>query len=121
LVDKFRHSDLTAKSSEGYDSGAELRGIIVGFSGPSGENRLLLALRGGQVSNDHYPFYEVLIEGANPLSFHVLHSQMFYFDVAGLEGLEWPVTLVEAAFLSAPIVLIFAVLSLWRLRRSRQG
>ena len=53
--------------------------------GQDGRPLLFLGVRGRQVSNDHYPYYEFLFAtnspGAPPT---LLSSQRFYYDVAGI-------------------------------------
>jgi hypothetical protein len=51
---------------------------------------VLLGLTGMQLSNDHYPCYEILFEGrkGSPgLSY--VRGQRFFYDLAGMEGAEW--------------------------------
>ncbi len=53
-----------------------------------GEERLLLAIRWPESSNDHYKYEEALfsVKGEDAL----LEKKIsFYFDIAGIEGLEW--------------------------------
>jgi len=106
LVHAFRTSDLPALSNKGYDSDKGLRGLIAAFKDSAGRPLVILAMCGGEVSNDHYPYYEVLLDGRNPERFQVIHSQMFYFDVSGIEGLEWPATLILTIFPSGIFVLL---------------
>lgn len=47
---------------------------------------LLLATRGGQVSNDHYPYYEAAFEITPAGELEPLQINHFYYDIAGLEG-----------------------------------
>jgi hypothetical protein len=74
-----------------YTDAKKLAGIVVEAVGPDGRPLIFVGARGGQVSNDHYPYYEFLFTGASrggPLT--LLSFQRFYYDVAGLEGAEWP-------------------------------
>ena len=55
-----------------------------------GRRLLFLGLTGGEESNDHHPYYELLFRGqagASDLSF--ARGQRFFYDVAGMEGFEW--------------------------------
>ena len=56
----------------------------------SGSRLVFLSATGGQVSNDRYPCYEMVFE-RHPQSGQVtfIRGQRFFFDVAGIEGLEW--------------------------------
>lgn len=75
-----------------YDSWSKRSGVAVQALDKSGSPFLFIGLRGGQISNDHYPFYEILLRGnKDSTEFNLIRSQVFYFDVAGMEGTEWPV------------------------------
>lgn len=80
-------ADLLAEHEPGYDD-RTLAGLVVTGQSVSGQPLVALALSGRQVSNDHYPYYEVLLrlekDGYRPLS-----QRRFFYDVAGMEGLEW--------------------------------
>ncbi|MHC4092308.1 MAG: hypothetical protein ACYSVY_18895, partial [Planctomycetota bacterium] len=75
----------------GYPWAKRLEGIVVEAEGPGQQQFLFVGVRGGEVSNDHYPYYEVLYslpEGdGEPVR---VSSKRFYFDLAGMEGWEWP-------------------------------
>ena len=85
-------SGMLETSEPGYDSASGLRGVVVDAVDSSGDRLLFLGLKGGQVSNDHYPYYEVLFrqpKGVSGLSF--ARGQRFFYDLAGMEGFEWDV------------------------------
>jgi hypothetical protein len=63
------------------------------FRTHDGESLSILSARGGQVSNDHYPYYEVLYDE----NLDVFHSQMYYLDWAGIEGFEGLPTFIVAS------------------------
>jgi hypothetical protein len=65
-----------------------LQGIIVEFQTQRNEKYIFAGLSGPEISNDHYPFYEFLFtESKNDLK--LLKQQRYYFDIAGLEGIEY--------------------------------
>ena len=97
-------SGALASSSKGYDSSAQLRGIAVDATDKSGTRLVIFGLTGGQLSNDHYPYYEMLFRGqkeAAELSF--ARCQRFFYDAAGMEGFEWNVIWL---FLSIPGIVL---------------
>lgn len=123
LYSLIQTSSRLAKSSEGYDSSAQLRGIVVDAVDKSGGRLVFLGLTGGQLSNDHYPYYEMLFRGrkdAGELSF--VRGHRFFYDVAGMEGFEWNSILL---FLSVPgTVAAFVIFTMGRVlwnRKFRQG
>jgi hypothetical protein len=84
----------------GYNDAKNLHGIVIEAQGDDGRPLVFVAVRGREVSNDHYPFYEFLFtshtSGTSP---RLLSAQRFYFDVAGIEGVEWPAFLVVFAII----------------------
>lgn len=73
------------------------------------ENRfLLVSIKSGELSNDHYPFYEFLIEDNQ-----ILKKQKYFYDVAGIEGLEYSILapIAETAVLILSLI-IFGIYKL---------
>jgi hypothetical protein len=103
-----------------YVHAKELSGIVVEALEQNGRPLLFVAVRGGEVSNDHHPYYEFLFTtdspGAPP---KLLSSQRFYYDVAGMEGVEWPVLLPVFALYSLIPTIPLQGFLLWRARRRR--
>lgn len=74
----------------GYPDAKKLSGIVVEAAGRDGRPLLFVGVRGREVSNDHYPYYEFLFTSDSlGASLKLLSFQRFYYDVAGIEGLEW--------------------------------
>jgi hypothetical protein len=118
LYAMVQNSGMLAQSEEGYHSSEQMYGVIVDGIAPSGDRLLFLGLTGASVSNDHHPYYELLFTGGSQgtqLSFK--RGQRFFYDVAGIEGMEWYVMWMPLSILS--IVLGFVVLTLWKLIRRR--
>jgi len=94
LAALYGHLDATGllhDGSPGYDRAKELRGIVLEAEGKNGQHLLFVGVDGGQVSNDHYPYYEFLFHLPGQDSEPVLLSyNRLYYDVAGIEGLQWP-------------------------------
>lgn len=83
-------SGLLAASDPGYRGSSTLEGNVVDGLDVSGRRVLFAGLKGRQVSNDHYPYYEMVFRDTgqeNRLSF--VEGHRFFFDVAGIEGMEW--------------------------------
>ncbi len=84
----------------GYPDATQLSGVVVEALGRDGRPLLFVGVRGREVSNDHYPYYEFLFTSDSPGGpLKLLSSQRFYYDVAGMEGAEWPAFLPLLAFL----------------------
>lgn len=84
----------------GYPNAKQLSGIVVESVGRDGHPLLFVGVRGCEVSNDHYPYYEFLFTGdslGEPLK--LLSVNRFYYDIAGLEGAEWPGFFLVFAFI----------------------
>jgi hypothetical protein len=112
----IRGSGALVESSEGYDSASGLRGLAVDATGKAGDRLLFLCLTGGQVSDDHYPYYELLFRGRpESLQLTFVRSQHFFYDVAGMEGFEWYamwLMLAPAGIVAA--VIVFTVVGVVR-------
>ncbi|MBP7274814.1 MAG: hypothetical protein KBA51_01265 [Kiritimatiellae bacterium] len=118
----IRATGILAKAEPGYDDADELGGVAILAEGPAGGQRLFLGVCGPQVSNDHYPYYEMLFESAGGTgSFSYIRGRRFFYDVAGMEGVEWPVIWIGLAMpgLLAGYVIVMVVAPL--VRKLRRG
>lgn len=110
LLAAVQNSGIVAPESAGYqqwkpDVWPYSGGMVYELTGPRAEPLILVALRGGEVSNDHHPYYEVLLEPQPGAAPRVLSAKRFFFDVAGIEGAEFPrlFRLLAILFLAAAI------------------
>ena len=95
----------------GYDRAKDLRGVVIEAEGSETNPIVFVGVQGGEVSNDHYPYYEFLFSDPDHAGdLKLLSAQRFYFDVAGIEGMEWPMFFVAFSalgiVLSVPVTLI---------------
>jgi hypothetical protein len=86
----------------GYRQTGCYGGYLIEINLPAKESRLLLTAVGPEVSNDHHPFYEVVFrrEGMRLIP---ERSRVTFFDIAGIEGFEWPI--LHAAFVMLCLLL----------------
>jgi len=115
FYDLLRETGLLARAQDGYPSAGLLRGVIVETRDRSGSQLVFLSLTGGEVSNDHYPCYEMVFEadpGSGQLTF--INGQRFFFDVAGIEGVTWATVWLSASFIGVVVVLTLITLTGWR-------
>src|SRR5699024_4788092 len=98
-------SGFLIKPDEGYEEyGNSLNIQIIEFTTSKGQGYLInqktedrtkpifdydnkyyfVSINSGQLENDHYPIYEFLIEKNK-----ILKKQRYFYDVAGIEGLEY--------------------------------
>jgi hypothetical protein len=85
----IRGTGILEQPEKGYTSD-ELRGVAIDAVSRSGSRQVFIGVCGWMLSNDHYPYYEMLFTeepGASRLTY--LHGQQFFYDLAGWEGLEW--------------------------------
>ncbi len=81
-------SGIIDTGERSWEVGITLSGIVVEFHTEDKERYLFAVLRGPEIFSDHYPLYEFLFkEGINGLELQ--KNQRFYYDVAGIEGLEY--------------------------------
>jgi hypothetical protein len=64
-------------------------GLGVYYSTKSREQRLLLAWRTSEISNDRYAYAEAQVELESG-RFSIQRQVHFFYEIAGLEGLTWP-------------------------------
>jgi len=102
--------------------GTEVEATIFELESETGEPLLFISGSGRQVSNDHYPHYEFLFSNIDPAKPVLLSSRRFYYDVAGMEGVEWyallPVVGVLGFLIIVPITVL--VMAARRLREWRR-
>jgi len=113
LYDLLLETGLLAKAQGGYTSAGLLRGVIVEARNTSGSQLVFLSATGGQVSNDHYPCYEMAFERrpqSDQLTF--IRGQRFFFDVAGIEGAEWFVIWLLISLIGVVFALSFITIML---------
>jgi hypothetical protein len=99
----------------GYPYGRRFVGVVaVGELTTSGKV-VFASFEGGEVSNDHRAFYEVLVRpGAEPA---LISARRYFGDVAGIEFLSAP----GAAFLTAGLLYLLTLLvvgTVWLIRLS---
>ncbi len=115
--------DETGRLEEGeagYQDAKNLSGMVVEAWGRDGRPLVFVGVQGGAVSNDHYAYYEFLFTSDSPGGhLKLLSTQRFYYDVAGEEGVEWPVFLPFLAIASLIPTLPIQGFLLWRGRRRR--
>ncbi len=86
----IRATGILATPEKGYNDSDLLHGIVVDAVDKSGRRLVFLGLQGMQLSNDHFPYYEMVFSirpGMPELSY--VRGQRFFYDWAGIEGLEW--------------------------------
>ena len=89
LVDK---TGILVDGETGYDEARMLRGVVVEADSVEGAPLLVVAAKGSEVSNDHYPYYELIFsqDSQSETGWRLISHRRFFFDVAGIEGMEWP-------------------------------
>lgn len=121
LASLYRVLDETGRieaGEPGYGDARKLDGVVVEGVGRDGRPLIFVGVRGGEVSNDHHPYYEFLFARDSPDGRpRLLSFQRFYYDVAGIEGAEWPVFFPVLAFLSLIPTIPIQGFLVWRGRR----
>ena len=119
LHSPMMQSPIIASPIEGYTN-HNLHGIIMIGRTDSGQQRAFINARGGQVQDDHYPYYEAIFAiEQNGKSVQYLDGQRFFFDIAGFEGFEGLSTtlliflLLVVIFGLVPMAIIITMDVLW--------
>jgi hypothetical protein len=85
---QIHQSNLIDKGEKGGDTSGQLHGFVTEFITAGKDTSAIAGLNGGQVFNDHYPYYEFLFAGSGG-HYTLIKKQRFYTDVAGIEGMEY--------------------------------
>lgn len=102
----IQSSGALVEPESGY-SGGLYRGLMLSGRTRSDETLLWIGMHGSQVSNDHYPQYEFLLrQERSAQAWELVHDGHFFYDVAGIEGLEWH---VGFPFLAGPLMFLSLV------------
>lgn len=118
LFPLIQATGILAEHEEGYNDSDLLSGVVVDTLNPSGNRLVFIGVSGRQLSNDHYPYYEMVFTGsAGSPALSYVRGQRFFYDVAGIEGGEW--YLVWPLFALVGVVIAFVavtvVILIWRL------
>lgn len=128
LYNHLEESELLYKGEAGYNGefisdansgdliskadGKRLEGIIVEAEDKNKQPYLFIAVNGGQVSNDHYPYYEFLFEiSKNNSTPKLIANNRFFYDIAGFEVIFvwyfiWIFFIVISFIISIPITFL---------------
>jgi len=101
--------------------------LLNGYAGRGrlvdGTEVVFATMMGDQQSNDHYPYYEIVLRPAKD-GFEMIDFQWFFFDIAGIEGCTWAHVAVLSYAVLGPIALCIAAItdrSRFLLKRLRRG
>ena len=75
-------------SESGYHSERTFWGYLVIGTSIAGETLWLVSCAGGQLSNDHYPWYDFAFRKSGK-DLQLVNEQHYFYDAAGMEGFEW--------------------------------
>jgi hypothetical protein len=93
----------------GYeDMAKQVSGLVVEAADSQGVQYVAIALNGGQIANDTYPFYEFVFRRSEGGSLEWVAGQHFFYEIAGLEGMTGGVVFRVLLFLSAVLSLATA-------------
>lgn len=84
-------SKIIEPGEPGWDVSKNVHGKIVEFQTEDSFSFIYAGLNGGEVENDHYPFYEFLLSMKNG-QIKLKKTNKFFTDIAGIEGIEYSST-----------------------------
>ena len=118
LFSLVEQTGILAEPEEGYNDSDLLSGVVIDALSKSGRRLVFVGLTGRQLSNDHYPYYEMVFTGsAESSGLSYIGGQRFFFDVAGIEGAEWYLIWPFLALIGvlAGFVVVTVFMLIWRL------
>lgn len=119
LLPLVRSTGKLVTPEPGYEARQYFGGLAVEALAQDGSPLLYLVVNGGEASNDHYPSYQLLFSGSGPSDWKLNDSTLFFFDIAGIEGLEWPLLTLWYFLHSFVAVLLWVeIRTYWRKRWS---
>ncbi|WP_061249745.1 hypothetical protein [Leptospira alstonii] len=77
------------RSEKGYAPCPFYKSNIFEFTNDRGDRIYYVSYSTQQLSNDHYAYYEFIIH-ENGAGYKINQSSRFFYDIAGIEGLEFP-------------------------------
>jgi hypothetical protein len=98
-------------------------GLAIEVLDDVGRRALVVGLRGQQVSNDHYPYYEASYRWDGS-GWELDRAQRYFYDIAGIEGFEAPAlaaVFTILTFAAACGVAIVYSATRWMSARARLG
>lgn len=98
LLPVLTGSGVLEQPDPGYARRQYLNGVVLEAEEGDGTLLLYVGAHGAEVSNDHYPSYQLLFEGEPSGRWRLVERTRYFHDVAGIEGLEWPFLFVAYAF-----------------------
>lgn len=98
LTEQIKKSDLIKKGRFRENNLKQLNGFLTEFITTDSIVYVFACLKGREVSNDHYPYYEFLFSGTTGQN-RLLKEQRIYTDVAGIEGIEFATIFPSISFL----------------------
>lgn len=124
LYGRMLASGAIDERHNGCPNAIALEGVVIGAAGPWGEPLLLASVGGDAVGNDHFAHYEFLFAdapGAPPSQSPPLSVMRYYYDVAGMEGMNWWNVALAVGILGLLLAVPVALLAMSVLRfRDRQ-
>ncbi len=94
-----------------YGNKPKINGLLIEFSTVDNTKYIYSGLDGGEISNDHFPFYEFLFEEQKG-HYQLVKKQMFFYDVAGAEGIEYAIVAPFFSLVLAIIGLFFSAFTI---------
>lgn len=112
LYGRLDSSGILVEGDPGYDEAKLLHGVVVEALGKDNQRYVFVGVKGLEVSNDHRPYYEFLFKADKQTSeLKLLSCNQFFYDLAGIEGLEWPVMFLYSSgfglLATLPITVVF--------------
>lgn len=87
--DALSRRGILIPGERGYPHATDLYGSIGLGRSRSGKPLVLAAVYGGEVSNDHHAYYEAIFERRASGELSLVRHQLYFFDIAGIEGAGW--------------------------------
>lgn len=123
LFQTIKQTGILTEPEKGYNNSDLLQGFIIDAISKTKKRLIFIALTGKEVSNDHYPYYEmVFTKKQNSPNLSYINGQRFFYDLAGIEGFEWYVIWLNLSFIGIIVSIPIVTLSMlsWKSIKNRR-
>jgi hypothetical protein len=98
-------SELLVDGEPDYPFAKRLNGFAAIGPARSGDTLVVLALKGSEMSNDHYPVFDfAYVCGVREDRCRLIQQNLYFEDVAGIEGFRWYWASLAVLFVGVAVV-----------------
>jgi len=106
----MRKANIFVSSTEGYYSQRQAFGYLAIGTLNNKDTIIIITISGGQVSNDHFPQYNVVYSMDSVGELKLLNQTVYYEDIAGIEGFRFFYAIILFAVVWTLLLIVIAII-----------